>query len=229
MISSRHLSNAGRYALFLLCSHSAMANGGFLGIQSSLIESRDMDSAEYALRITFGPKVTERLSLEMALMDMGKIRNDDPTADFTGADSSNPPVFSDTPHGSVRNQTGAGTDPSSATYTGFSALHPQSLMIGLSYRYPLSSGIELLVKGGANLWWADYESVTLTATSDGNLSRRTSNRDLSAMDSFAGAGLLWKALPELAIRAEIESMALDSKDLPRSRFRMFTLGLQYEF
>lgn len=217
-------------ALAAMFSIPAQAEGGFIGAQASYIHARDMDSTNAGFRITFGPHITERLALEMSIFDMGSMSNDDPIPDFTDADTDTAPTFPNAGNGSVDWEAGQNGGASKATYTGFSGLHAQSALLQLSYRFPVSHSIDLFVKGGASIWWANYERVAITAFSDGGISReQLKTKHISAFDAIAGAGLKWNASNHVSIRADFEAVSLDTALLDRKRMRIFSIGAQYNF
>lgn len=234
MLASLALSSL--FGLSLL-SPAAQAEGGFVGLQGGITDSQDMDSFGNTIKLTFGPNITDRLALEFGIMDIGEASYDDPKADFTDVDDDTPPKFRNAKHGTVvrTNAITDATDPANnrqsfATYTGFANARPQSFLITFRYRFSLTNDIDFFLKTGANLWFADYDTVEIKAFQDKTISRRIVNsKQTSAIDQISGGGFLWRALPDLAIRAELETTALDSKEFNRVRFQLITLGAQYEF
>ena len=220
-----------------LVSPAALAEGGFVGLQGGITDSQDMDSFGDTIKLTLGPNITDRLALEFGIMDIGEASYDDPEADFTDVGDDTPPRFSNTKHGTVSrtNAITDATDPddnrqSFATYTGFASARPQSFLITFRYRFPLTDSIDFFLKTGANLWVADYDIVEIKAFQDQTISRRIVNtKQTSAIDQISGGGFFWRAHPNLALRAELETTALDSKEFSRVRFQLITLGAQYEF
>jgi len=230
------LSLARRCALPLLATlaclpaYNAHAEGGFVSLQAGITDSRDMDDFGNAFKIHFGPNITSRVSLEFGLLDMGTASYDDPVADFTDADDETAPTFSGTSHGSVSRSAATDSEQSVATYTGFSSAHPQGFLITFRYRIPLSDDIDFFLKTGANLWWADYDVIEVKAFQDGTTSKRTvKTRQTSAVDQISGGGFIWRVMPDLAVRAELETTPLDSAEFERARFQLVTIGAQYEF
>lgn len=220
-----------------LLSPAVQAEGGFVGLQVGITDSQDMDSFGNTFKLTFGPNITDRLALELGVMDIGEASYNDPKADFTGVDDDTPPTFINAKHGTVV-RTNAITDEQNpannrqavATYTGFANARPQSFLITFRYRFPLTDDIDFFLKTGANLWFADYDMVEVKAFQDQTISRRVvDSKQTSAIDQISGGGFLWHALPDLALRAELETTALDSKEFSRVRFQLVTLGVQYEF
>ncbi|MAD45199.1 MAG: hypothetical protein CMI02_15235 [Oceanospirillaceae bacterium] len=209
---------------------NAHADGGFVGLQGGITDSQDMDNFNNNVRLTFGPDITERLSLEMGLMDMGEASYEDPEADFTGVNDDTPPSFTNSARGTVTSATASGGEQAYATYTGFSSAHPQSFLITLRYRFPLLDNLDFFLKTGANIWWADYEITEITAYQDGSLTKTVDKKgQTSAVDQISGGGFIWDVMKDMSIRAELETTALDSKAFERVRFQLMTLGLQYDF
>lgn len=217
--------------LYLIClPYRAYAGGGFAGLMAGVTDSRDMDDTGNSVRLLFGPNITERLSLEFGLMDMGETTYDDPDVDFSNADDDNPPVFSNISHGDVISTVATDSSQSVATYTGFASARPQSFLITFRYRIPLTGDLDFFLKTGANIWWADFDTVEIKAYQDGSLSRRVvKTRQTSAIDQISGGGFIWQAWKGMSIRAELETTALDSQEFERARFQLVTLGVQYDF
>lgn len=213
-----------------LLSPAAQAEGGFVGLQGGITDSQDMDSFGNTVKLTFGPNITDRLALEFGIMDIGEASYDDPKADFTDVADDKPPTFKNAKHGTVSRTNATTDDQAYATYTGFASARPQSFLIAFRYRFPLTDSIDFFLKTGANLWVADYDTVEIKAFQDQTISRRiVSTKQTSAVDQISGGGFFWRALPDLALRAELETTALDSKEFSRVRFQLITLGAQYEF
>ncbi|WP_430461978.1 hypothetical protein ACQUQU_04065 [Thalassolituus sp. LLYu03] len=226
----RAASAACATALLLLTSPLSQAEGGFVAVQAGITDSQDMDRFENTFKVHFGPNITKRLSLEFGLMDMGKVSYRDPQPDFTDVSDDTAPTFKHAEHGSVSRTSATDTDPSVATFTGFSSAHPQSVLITFRYRIPLRDDLDFFLKTGANIWWADYELVEINAYQDETVTRSVTKRgQTSAVDQITGGGFLWNVASGLSIRAELETSALDSRDFERARFQLVTLGAQYEF
>lgn len=243
MITFRHFSMASALALSMAVP-AAFADEGFIALSAGVADSLDMDSSGYAVKVLFGPRITERLSLEFGLMDMGRTSNNNPKVDFSPTlTDDNPaefngesPVFINAKRGRVSSTKGqlnaAGNEPSTAVYTGVSDLRAQSALIGLSYRFPLRSDLDFFVKSGFNIWFADYDVVEITASSDGenNTQVRTTTSDSTSSVYFlTGGGFLWHPLANVSVRAEFETTVLDSLELNSTRFQLMTLGVQYGF
>ena len=191
-----------------------------------------MDKFENVFKVHFGPDITSRLSLEFGLMDIGEVSFDDPDAVFTDSDGAplDIPAFKNAHHGDVVQTASTDTEDAYATYTGFSSAHPQSFIITFRYRIPVTDGLDFFLKTGANIWWADYELVEITAFEDVTISRRTAKKgQTSAVDQISGGGFLWSMTDSLSLRAELETSALDSIDFERARFQLVTVGVQYQY
>src|SRR5690606_724332 len=114
---------------------------------------------------------------------------------------------------------------SGANNSGISRFHPQGGLFSLSYRFGVLEQLDLFVKGGFNLWYADFDRVSIDASNV-----RTEEQDsVSGVSMITGAGLMWWVLPDLAVRAELETTELESREFPNTRFQLLTLGVQYDF
>ncbi|MDF1639988.1 hypothetical protein [Thalassolituus oleivorans] len=214
----------------LMIPSLVLAGEGFVGVTAGITDSQDMDHFSENFRIVIGPNITENLSMELALLDMGEAGFDDPVADFSAAGDGVAPRFNSIQSGSVDRVSGTDDILASATYTGLSTVHPRSFLITMRYRFGLTDTIDFFIKGGANAWVAKYDEVEIVAYEDGSSTRRISkSSETSAVDLITGGGFLWNAYKSMTIRAELETTALDSQIFPRARFQLLTLGLQYEF
>ncbi len=214
----------------LIIPSLALAGEGFVGVTAGITDSQDMDQFSENFRIIIGPNITENLSMELGILDMGEAGFDDPVADFSSAGDGVAPRFNDIQRGSVDRISGTGDQQGSATYTGLSSIHPRSFLITMRYRFGLTDTVDFFIKGGANAWVAKYDDVEIIAYEDGTTTRRISkSSETSAVDLITGGGFLWNAYKSMTIRAELETTALDSQLFPRARFQLLTLGLQYEF
>ena len=214
----------------LMIPSLVLAGEGFVGVTAGITDSQDMDQFSENFRIVIGPNITENLSMELALLDMGEAGFDDPVADFSSAGDGVAPRFNSIQSGSVDRVSGTDDILASATYTGLSTVHPRSFLITMRYRFGLTDTIDFFIKGGANAWVAKYDEVEIVAYEDGSSTRRISkSSETSAVDLITGGGFLWNAYKSMTIRAELETTALDSQIFPRARFQLLTLGLQYEF
>lgn len=223
-----------RACLLLASAPFAVAEGGFISLQSGITDSQDMDRFGTPIQLHFGPNITDQLSLEFGLMDMGEASYDDPKADFSEADRDTAPSFSNLSQGEVSSQSANDDRPASATYTGLSSIRPQGFLVMLRYRFRLLDDVDVFVKTGANIWAGDYEEIEITAqvNDDGSHSvvkQRGSKGSASAVDQITGGGVIWHLSHGLAARAELITTALDSQDFERVRFQLMTLGVHYEF
>jgi len=217
-------------AFLFIMPAKVLAEGGFVGMQAGITDSQDMDSFGQAYRIYFGPNILENLALEFGLLDMGKAEYNDPKADTSSATTSEPPTFRNAGHGNVSRSPGSGDDLSTATFTGISSAHPKGFLITFRYKFGITDDIDFFVKTGANIWQAELENIELTVDQSGNQTKQTfTGKKASAVDQISGGGFLWRPVKQLAVRAELETTALDSIDFERVRFQMITLGAQYEF
>lgn len=211
-------------------SSFAQAEGGFVSLQGGITDSQDMDSFGNAFKLHFGPNILDQFALEFGLLDMGEASYDDPTATFEDVSSDTPPSFDNASHGEISRLPGSADSPSTATFTGNSTVHPQGILITFRYHFDLTNDLGFFVKTGANIWEAEYTDVEITANQDQTVTRRElRKRKTSAVDQITGAGFLWQPISDFALRAELETTALDSQDFERVRFQLLTIGAQYEF
>jgi len=215
-------------ALFSPCP--ALAEGGFVSLQSGITDSQDMDNFNTAYKIQFGPNILDQFALEFGLLDMGRVGYEDPVATFTDVSDDTPPSFRNAEHGSVVRQNAAQDSGSKATFTGISEAHPRGFLITFRYKFELTQDLDFFVKTGANIWEAEYDTIEIIANDDKTVTKRKlDSRKTSAVDQISGGGFLWQPLQDLALRAELETTALDSQHFSRVRFQLLTLGAQFEF
>ncbi|PHQ84820.1 MAG: hypothetical protein COB58_10240, partial [Thalassobium sp.] len=62
----------------LMIPSLVLAGEGFVGVTAGITDSQDMDQFSENFRIVIGPNITENLSMELALLDMGEAGFDDP-------------------------------------------------------------------------------------------------------------------------------------------------------
>jgi opacity protein-like surface antigen len=218
--------------LAVIMPASAHAEGGFVSMQAGITDSQDMGKFGTAYKIHFGPNILDNLALEFGLLDMGEASYNDPTPIYDDVSDTNAPRFRNSGHGVVTRTDGNTDEPSKATFTGISSAHPRGFLVAFRYSFDLSDTLRFFVKTGANIWQADLEEIELIANQNKDPVQRrvvSSNKKASAVDQISGGGLLWQPIKNLALRAELETTALDSKDFNRVRFQMITLGAQYEF
>lgn len=218
--------------LIITLSSSASAEGGFVSMQAGITDSQDMDKFGTAYKIHFGPNILDNFALEFGLLDIGEARYNDPTPTYDDVSDTQAPGFNNSSHGKVSQSAAKDGEPSKATFTGLSSAHARGILITFRYSFGLSDSLRFFVKTGANIWQADLKEIELTATQNkGPVQRRviSSDKKASAVDQITGGGFLWQPLKNLALRAELETTALDSQKFDRGRFQMMTLGAQYEF
>jgi len=204
--------------------------GGFLGLTGAYVDSNDADETGTAVKLVFGPNITDKLSLEFGLMDLGQASYDIPNIVFPD-DSNNAPRFSNVNSEFVDRVSGADGAPGEATYNGPQSFQARSILLNLRYNFTYTESIDFFVKGGANAWIADVEKMTVTAYGDGTVvtQNNTSKNETSGVELITGAGMMWNPWAGLNVRAEIESTSLDSYYIDRTSFMLYSLGLQYEF
>jgi hypothetical protein len=222
-----------------LASGSALAAksedfGSFLGVYGAAIISDDIDQTNIATKIVFGPNITENLSLEFGIMDMGLMAYDDPDPVFPTAENAaagTPPTFTNTSNGEVDRDTGDSTTLGTATYTGSDSYQARGVLLNLRYNFTYTETVDFFVKAGASAWIADVEKVSITAYGDGTVDakRTTGSNETSGVELITGVGIMWTPWDNLAIRSELESTSLDSFHIEPAGFLMIGLGIQYEF
>lgn len=208
-------------------------HGGFVGIQGSATtadKDKLIESTGTAFKIFFGPNITEKLSLEFGLMDMGDVILTQPNAVYDEENPDDPPSFENSQNGEVDTENASGDNLASATYTGSTSYRPQSALVTFRYRFKLKESIDLFLKAGANIWKADVKQIEIIALSDQTVTKRELGiRKRSAVSGISGAGILWKPFEKVSIRAEVEYSTLESEYVERTTFINYGLGAQYEF
>lgn len=203
--------------------HSAHAEGGFVGAQTGIVDSANLDSFNnIPLKIIFGPQILDQFALEFGLMDMGEASYKDPSV----VRGTNEVGFVGAKHGETI------VRPNESTFVGNSKIHVRSFLVTFRFNLPVSDNTDLFFKTGANLWAGDYENIEIVANSDpAKATTRTVTKraKTSAVDQITGAGVMWRPINSVAVRAELETTALDSAAFNRARFQLITLGAQFEF
>jgi hypothetical protein len=69
--------------------------------------------------------------------------------------------------------------------------------------------------------FVDKEQLMRTVTRKG--------AETSAVNTISGGGFLYYPRKDISVRLELESTAIDSLVMPRSRFQNLTLGASWEF
>lgn len=214
-----------------LISKPEPSKGSFLGATVSAVSSDAADETGIAAKIVFGPNITDNLSLEFGLMDMGDMVFDDPTVTYP-EDEDDLPTFDDTSNGSTSRVIGSDGEPGSVTYTGLRSYHPRSALINLRYSFSFSDTLSTFVKGGFNVWKADLYETTITAYQGEAEPLETAeykDDKISGVSSIFSGGVFWEPMENWLLRAEFEATTLDVKEISKNRLYMLGLGVQYEF
>jgi hypothetical protein len=223
-----------------MSTHVFATEGGFLGVYSGVSGSLDADRTSSTFKILAGAHVTSRISLEFGYVNFGATRYDDPTA-INIDDSDLNISFKNAKHGSISaGQLGAATvvtggrdtydNKGSSTFTGVNEFTPEGALVNLRYRFPILDSLDFFVKTGFFAWVADYKTTKIVANKDGIITR-TSEDDsqTSAVNAISGGGFIYSPLPELSFRAELETTAISSGVMPRTRLQNISVGANWEF
>ena len=227
------------FALTLSASSFA-TEGGFLGIHTGVSSSLDADKTSSSFKILTGAHITSRISLEFGYVNFGKTSYNDPTA--TNTDGCNCVIsFKDAAHGSVSNgQLGEATpdangkneylNKGSSSFTGMSEFTPEGALINFRYRFPISDNFDFFLKTGFFAWVADYQTIKITAEQGGAITRIDEKESqTSAVNAISGGGFIYSPMPQISLRAELESTAISSGDMPRTRLQNISFGASWEF
>jgi hypothetical protein len=228
-------------ALFALTlSASALASeGGFIGAYTGISSSLDADHTSTTFKILTGAHITSRLSLEFGYVNFGSTRYDLPTAINTDNNSSNI-SFKDASHGTISHgQLGEATvvegpdtydSKSPSSFTGMSEFKPQGMLINFRYRFPIVDSVDFFVKTGFFAWWADYTTIKHTASQGGGLvTVKERSSQTSAVNPISGGGFIYRPIPQLSLRTELETTAISSGEMPRTRLQNINFGINWEF
>lgn len=227
--------------LALTLSASSLAGeGGFIGAYTGTSASLDADKTTTTFKILTGAHITSRLSLEFAYVNFGETSFKDPTAINTDDGDENI-SFSDADHGSISfGQLGEATvvdggrdtydSKGSTSFTGISEFTPEGGLINLRYRFPIVDSVDFFVKTGFFAWVADYKSIKITASQDGTITRTIEKvSQTSGVNTISGGGFIYRPLPQLSLRAELETTAISSAEMPRTRLQNISFGANWEF
>ena len=232
-----------------LCAGSAVhaGEGGFVGVYGGVSDSLDTGRSSASYKFLTGAHITDRLALEFAYMDLGTTRYDKPTSINTTSANGNPIDFDDAGHGEVSiGAPGDGTpvavpvgEPartefngkSPSTFTGVQRFRPEGGVVALRYRFPLSDDFSFFLKTGFFAWVANYNQISLTATqtNPNPTAEITANGTASGVTTISGGGFIYRPASFFSMRAELESTAINSEDMPRTRFQNLSLGMNWEF
>jgi hypothetical protein len=222
---------------------SEAPDSGFIGAYAGIASSLDADTTSSTFKILTGADVTSRLTLEFGYVNYGTTAYDDPTAINLGNNNAHI-NFTDAAHGSVSiGQLGDATvvDPGADTYdnkgdsefTGMSEFTPEGGLINLRYRFPMGDQFDFFVKTGFFAWAADYKTIKITAaqnaTSASLLPTTEKVSQTSGVNAISGAGFIYRPITQFSLRAELESTAISSGVMPRTRLQNIALGLNWEF
>lgn len=225
----------------LTLSATTLANeDGFIGAYAGVTSSLDADKTSTSFKILTGAHVTSRISLEFGYVNFGNTRFNDPKA--INVDNSKKSIsFSDAAHGDLSlgqigdptpDANGKNTYPNkdSSSFTGMSEFAPEGALINLRYRLPLLDGFDFFLKTGFFAWAADYKTIKITANKDGDITRIVEKESqASAVNTISGGGFIYSPIPQLSFRAELETTAISSTEMPRTRLQNISFGANWEF
>lgn len=223
-----------------LSSNAYALEDGFMGLYVGSTSSLDADSTSSSFKILTGAHVTSRITLEFGYVNFGKTSYDDPSAINTGNNKANI-SFRDAAHGSVSpGQLGAANvidggkdtydEKGKAEFNGISEFNPEGALINLRYRFPMTDEFDFFVKTGFFAWAADYQNIKIIAEQGGQTTRtETKSSQTSGANTISGAGFIYRPIPQLSIRTELETTAISSAEMPRTRLQNITLGVNWEF
>lgn len=228
--------------LLSACSTSFAGEGGFVGLYGGTTVSNSADNTSSSFKILTGAHITPQLSLELGYLNMGETSYNDPDPINQEKTSRDNISFSNASHGSISHgQLGDQTvvvdgpdlyeNKGASTFTGMSTFVPEGALVNLSYSFPLvDNSLDFFVKTGFYAWWADYKIIELTATQTPGVSKVTKKeRQTSAVNTISGAGLIYYPISQLSIRAEVETTAIASGIMPRTRLQNIAIGVNWEF
>lgn len=236
-------------AIIATSSTAYAGEGGFVGLHAGASGSLDTDSGSSSFKILGGAHITNRLTLELGYMNLGQSSFDDPEAINLEITNDDPVSFKNADHGEVSiGPVGTATvipeapdeypEKSSATFNGISKFETHGALINLRYRFPLMDSLDFFVKTGFFAWVANYDEVEIKVYQPTNVPdgedqyQRTITRkgaETSAVNAISGGGFLYYPTKDISVRLELESTAIDSLVMPRSRFQNLTLGASWEF
>jgi len=223
-----------------LSTSTFATEAGFIGAYTGMSSSLDADKTSSSFKILTGAHVTSRISLEFAYVNFGATRYNDPTA--INVDTSNSNIsFKNASHGTIShgqlgdsvpdaNGRNTYTNKGSSSFSGISEFTPEGGLINLRYRFPILDNLDFFVKTGFFAWVADYKTIKITADKDGGIVRSdVKDTQTSAVNAISGGGFIYFPIPQLSLRAELESTAISSGDMPRTRLQNISFGANWEF
>ena len=118
-----------------------------------------------------------------------------------------------------------------SSFTGIDEFSTHGALINLRYRFPINDEFDFFVKTGFFAWVVDYEKIKLTAsqTTPGLLKMKDDSGQTFGVNAISGAGFIYHPTKDVSLRAELESSAISSEDMPRTRIQNITLGVNWEF
>ncbi len=219
------------------------SEGGFIGVYGGGASSQEADSTSSTFKILTGAHITSRLTLEFGYVNFGATSYDDPEAINLGNNNQNI-SFNNAEHGSIAfGQLGEATivDPGKDTYdakgsaefTGMSEFTPEGALINFRYRFPMLDSLDFFLKTGFFAWVADYKTIKITAVQNATaadlIPTTEKTSQTSGVNAISGAGFIYKPMPQLSLRAELESTAISSFEMPRTRLQNLSFGINWEF
>lgn len=223
-----------------LSSNVHALEDGFIGTYAGVASSLDADSTSNTFKILTGAHVTSRITLEFGYVNYGAAAYNDPVAINTGTNNANI-SFKNADHGSISlGQLGDATDvpngkdtydaKSDSEFIGISEFTPEGGLINLRYRFPMGDDFDFFVKTGFFAWVADYKTIKIVATqNDGITKTDERSSQTSGVNTISGAGFIYRPIPQLSLRTELESTAISSGEMTRTRLQNISFGINWEF
>jgi OmpA-like transmembrane domain len=243
-ITKPHVRKLSAVIIALTMSCSVVASeGGFIGVYGGGSSSLDADSTGSTFKILTGAHITSRLTLEFGYVNFGATSYDDPSA--INLDNNNQNIsFNNAEHGSITfGQLGDATivdggkntydAKGSAEFNGISEFTPEGALINFRYRFPMLDTLDFFVKTGFFAWVADYKTIKITAEQNATAADLTpsieKSSQTSGVNAISGAGFIYRPIPQLSLRTELESTAISSAEMPRTRLQNIAFGINWEF
>lgn len=223
-----------------LSAGTLASEGGFVGAYTGISSSLDADDTSTTFKILTGANITSRISLEFGYVNFGSTGYNLPTAINTD-DNNSSISFKNADHGTISHgQLGEATvvdggrdtynAKSPSSFIGMSEFKPQGMLINFRYRFPIVDSVDFFVKTGFFAWWADYTTIKLTASQDGSLGIiKEKSSQTSAVNPISGGGFIYRPIPQLSLRTELETTAISSGEMPRTRLQNINFGINWEF
>lgn len=226
----------------MLSGNANALEDGFIGLQAGSASSLDAETSGSSFKVLAGAHVTSRITLEAGYVNFGTSSFSEPKAENLGVNNKNI-TFSDAKHGNVSiGQLGQATvNPTSgdieyknkdnAVFTGISDFATQGGLINIRYRFPIMDEFDFFVKTGFFAWFVEYDTVKVTASQNPNSvdTVETKSGRTSAVNAISGAGFIYRPTSGISFRAELESTAISSVEMPRTRLQNISVGVNWEF